>query len=130
MSSNLKTEISTSDFEADTTRSMSLNGKARVFRILDGTRIGLTMLALCVGIVVLGVSASAVDTYRDTHLPQEFMLPLWPEDFNLRPTVAMVACGSIVIAVNAIALLVSKVSQVSTDKSYTVTASAGISANQ
>ena len=56
----------------------------------------------------------ALMVYRETYLPEEFMLPLWPAKaaFNSNPTVAMVAAGTVIVAANSAVLLVSKVSVV------------------
>lgn len=117
MSTNLKTHVSASDFEADTVHSSSSfpsSRSARLFRVVDNARLALTVLALASGIVVLGVSADALMVYRETYLPEEFMLPLWPAKaaFNSNPTVAMVAAGTVIVAANSAVLLVSKVSVV------------------
>jgi hypothetical protein len=111
MTSHLKTQISSSDFEAETISPPSR--RARLFRLLETTRLALTLLSLAFGIVILGVSADALMVYQGTYLPEEFNLPLWPEAFNVNPTKAMVAAGTVVVASKTAVLLVSKVSVVS-----------------
>lgn len=107
MTSHLKTQVSSSDFEAETISPPST--RARIFRLLDATRVALTLLSLAFGIVILGVSANALMVYNDTHLGEEFNLPLWPLAMNVNPLVSMVAAGSVIVASKAVVLLVSKV---------------------
>lgn len=101
-----------SSFEVDS-QDLHLQSKVRTLRMLDGARIGLTILALAMGITILGVSADTLAVYDATHVPREFLLPLWPDSFNLRPTVALVVGSTIVLVANAVSLLFSKVHSVS-----------------
>ncbi|KAL2202033.1 hypothetical protein CC79DRAFT_1326229 [Sarocladium strictum] len=125
MSSHLKSQVSASDFEADTVHSAHgispTSRRARMFRLLDATRLTLTLVALACGIVILGVSADALMVYKGTHLPEEFNLPLWPQAFNVNPTVAMVAAGTVIVAANSAVLLVSKVSMLRSSVVLTTT---------
>lgn len=111
--SKLKTEVSATTFEAQS-RELELHSKIRACRYVEGGRVALTALALIAGITVLGLSADALKVYNETHVPPEYLLPLWPADFDLRPTVALVAGGSIVVAANVVSLLASKVQMVPT----------------
>ena len=77
-----------SDFESDSA-DLHHQSRAGLAHRLDGARVGLTLLALLAGITILGVSGNALAVYNGTHLPGDFLLPLWPDQFNLRPTVAL-----------------------------------------
>lgn len=101
-----------SSFEVDS-HDHHLQSKIRILELTDSVRIGLTLVALLMGITVLGVSADALAVYDTTHVPQTFLLPLWPDQFNLRPTVALVVGSAIVVLANAVSLLSSKVQSVS-----------------
>lgn len=107
-----KTTYQTSNFEVDTPAVPSF-GRLRALNFLDAARNGLTLLALCSSITILGVSADALAVYDQTHVRAEFMLPLWPDDFDLRPTTTLVACSAIVILANIVSLVGSKVGIVS-----------------
>ncbi|KAI0481062.1 hypothetical protein GGR56DRAFT_303302 [Xylariaceae sp. FL0804] len=107
-SSEQKTRIFTSDFEVDS-QGMAEQSYRRRVRLVDTARLGLTSLAFLCGLAVLGTSGDTLAVYRATHLPADFNLPLWPEHFNLRPTIALVAGGAVVVLSNALALLCSKV---------------------
>ncbi|OLN81791.1 hypothetical protein CCHL11_08924 [Colletotrichum chlorophyti] len=108
MSSEIKNNSQTSDFEIDA-EGVHPSTESHFLRIVDSARIGLTALALLAGITVLGVSADALAVYDATHTPQNYLLPLWPDAFDLRPTVALVVGSSIVIVANIASLLFSRV---------------------
>ncbi|KAI0166622.1 hypothetical protein GGR57DRAFT_447326 [Xylariaceae sp. FL1272] len=99
MSFENKAPVSTSDFEVDP-RDTLVERQKRKIRLCNSVRLGLTVLALLSGITILGTSANSIMVYNDTHLPSEYNLPLWPEQFDLRPTVALVAGSAFVVAVN------------------------------
>lgn len=101
-----------SSFEVDS-HDHHLQSKIRTLELTDNVRISLTLVALLMGITVLGVSADALAVYDATHVPGTFLLPLWPDQFNLRPTVALVVGSAIVVLANAVSLLFSKVQSVS-----------------
>jgi len=107
MPSVLKNEISLSEFEVDV-YDLKLQTKLRLIGIVHGLRVGLTVLALAAGIAILGLAADALAIYRQTHLPADFFLPLWPEDLDLRPAVALVAGGVVVAVANVVSLVFSK----------------------
>lgn len=108
--SKLKTEVTASDF---THESHSLDSKIRLANILDLANQALTILALVAGVSILGLSADALKTYNETHVPPEYLLPLWPEQLDLRGNVSLVACSAIVVAVSLVALASSRLSLVS-----------------
>ena len=82
-------------------------------RAIESTRLGLTVLALLSAITILATSADTLAVYNQTHLSEEFFLALWPSDFDIRPTTALVICGSIVILSSAVSLAASRVPAVS-----------------
>lgn len=83
-------------------------------RLVDSARIGLTGLALLCGLTILGTAADTLAIYNATHLSSDYHLPLWPDQFDLRPTVALVVGSTIVVIANIVSLLCSKVRVVST----------------
>ncbi|KAI6090368.1 hypothetical protein F4821DRAFT_29620 [Hypoxylon rubiginosum] len=78
-------------------------------RMVDAARVGLTLLSLLCGFTVLGTSADTLATYNSTHLTGDFHLPLWPDQFDLRPTIALVVGSCIVVLASVVSLLFSKV---------------------
>ncbi|KAK1701915.1 hypothetical protein BDP67DRAFT_423197 [Colletotrichum lupini] len=108
MSSDLKNVTQTSDFEVDSDDA-HYPPRARLLKTVDTARVSLTAVALLMSITILGTSADALAVYDATHVPAGFMLPLWPDAFDLRPTVALVVGSSIFIIVNLVSLLFSRV---------------------
>ncbi|KAJ2896611.1 hypothetical protein MKZ38_005401 [Zalerion maritima] len=109
MSSPNKQEPSTSGFESDA-QSIAIQPLARKLNLVESIRVGLTVVALCCGIIVLGVSAHTLSVYNWTNLPTDFLLPIWPENFDARPTVALVVGSTIIVVSNLVSLACSKVS--------------------
>ena len=114
MATDEKAQASGSEFETSSQDTqVASKSTPRALGLADKARVGLTVLSLCCGIAVLGASADALATYNATHLPAEFLLPLWPEEFDLRPTVALCVGGTIVTAANIVSLVSGKVKAVS-----------------
>ncbi|KAH6604265.1 hypothetical protein Trco_007711 [Trichoderma cornu-damae] len=124
MPSSLKNELSLSDFEVEA-QDLQLQSKLqselqselqsqrhRLISIVHGSRLALTALALAAGVAVLGVSANGLLVYRQTHLPDDFYLALWPSRFDLRPTAALVASGVVVVVSSIVSLLLGKIQAV------------------
>lgn len=122
--SSLKNELSSVDYEVeaqDAERHSQLQSKHRLLSIVHNSRIALTVLALAAGITILGVSANGLLVYHETYLPADFYLSLWPAQFDLRPTAALIAGGVIVTVANVVSLFFSKIQAVSTVSTCTCT---------
>jgi len=100
-----------SSFDAPT---LTPQRSSKMARVVESAGLGLTVLALLAAITVVVTAADALAVYNTTSLPSDHasLLPLWPADFNKRPSVALVACGSIVILASALSLIHSKVSSI------------------
>lgn len=83
--------------------------KAGVARIVESVGLGLTVLALLSSITIVGTAADTLGVYNKTTLGAEFPLSLWPRKFDLRPTVALVTCGVIIMLSSITFLIVNKV---------------------
>jgi hypothetical protein len=99
-----------SSFEAPT---LVQQKSTKMARVAESVGMGLTVLALLAGITTVVTAGDALAVYNTTSLPGEYLLPLWPADFNSRPSVALVVCGTIIILASAASLVHSKVSAVS-----------------
>lgn len=110
--SKLKTQLSASEFEVET-QQLDFQAKHRLYRVVDSTRVLLTTVALAASVAALGLSADSLLVYNNTHVPAEFLLPLWPEKFDLRPTHALIAGSTIIVIANGISLLASQINAVS-----------------
>ncbi|KAJ4304356.1 hypothetical protein N0V88_001969 [Collariella sp. IMI 366227] len=108
MEKSSRSQSSGSSFEAGS-YDPALQSKMRSVRMIDSARVGTTALALLMGLTVLGVSGNMLHVYQETHVASQFQLPLWPEQFNIRPTVSLVIGSTIVLVSNIIALCFSQV---------------------
>ncbi|KAI0383138.1 hypothetical protein F5Y04DRAFT_40187 [Hypomontagnella monticulosa] len=107
MSDN-KGQVSTSYSDVDP-QEFQYQKHMKQLRLVDSARIGLTAFSLLCGLTILGTSADTLAVYNNTHLSSDFHLPLWPDQFDLRPTVALVVGSTILVVANIVSLLSSKV---------------------
>lgn len=112
MSFEHKGPASASDYEVDP-RDLSYLRQQSMIRYLNSVRVGLAGLALLSGITILGTTANALMVYNNTHVSSDLHVALWPEEFDLRPAVALVVGSSIVILANLVTLVLSKAKVVS-----------------
>ncbi|KAK8066082.1 hypothetical protein PG997_012829 [Apiospora hydei] len=112
MANETKITASSSDFEVDP-RDLAYQGHVKSIRLVDSVRVGLTALALLCGITILGTSGDALMVYNTTNVPPNFQLSLWPRQFDLRPSVALVVGSAIVVLTNIVSLVFSKIKMVS-----------------
>lgn len=92
---------------------LEYQSRLKSLRLVDSVRIGLTGLSLLCALTVLGTAADSLAVYNTTHLPSEYSLPLWPDDFDLRPTIALVAGSVIIVLTSMVSLVFGKVQTVS-----------------
>lgn len=111
-----KPDPSACGFESD---AVSLAGRffSRKLDLIESVRQGLTVLALCCGITALTLAAHTLSVYTWTRLPDEYLLPLWPDRFDVRPTVALVVGSTVLVIANIISLVASKVTWMRSKKS-------------
>jgi len=103
-------EETNSEFETRNTR-VQKNGSTRA---LESVRLGLTLLGLLAGITIVGTAADTLMVYNTTTLAGEFTISVWPtpSEFDLRPTIALVTCGSIVLLASAVSIGLSKLQSI------------------
>lgn len=106
--SGLKNQLSVSDFEVEAA-SIETSSRIRTLRAVNALRSALTWLSIVLAVVVLGVSADALDTYYATSVGPEFLLQLWPGQFDVRPTQAFVAGSVVVLVANLVAQVVGEI---------------------
>jgi hypothetical protein len=102
-----------SDFQEFETRDVGLEKRQRTARVVESVRFAATLLALLAGLTILGTSADTLAVYNKTHLGEEFVISLWPAEFDIRPTTALVICSAIISLASTISLVVMKVPAVS-----------------
>ncbi|OWO98731.1 hypothetical protein B2J93_8483 [Marssonina coronariae] len=81
-------------------------------RLVESAGLGLTVLALASAVVIVGTAGDSLGVYHQTTLGPEFPLALWPRDFDLRPTVALVTGGTITLLSSAASLLAAKIASI------------------
>ncbi|KAI1378198.1 hypothetical protein F4677DRAFT_385860 [Hypoxylon crocopeplum] len=108
MSSDVKGQAPTTYSEFDP-HDLEYQRYTKKIRLVDGARIALTGLALLCALTILGTSADTLAVYNETHLSSDFHLPLWPDKFDIRPTIALVVGSSIVVIASIASLISSKV---------------------
>ncbi len=80
---------------------------ARRIRILDVTRLAITVLSIAAAAAVVGCEAHTLSVYNATNLDEAFFLPaIWPRDFDLRPTQGLVVGGAIALLMGLLYVLV------------------------
>lgn len=77
----------------------------RLLRIVDWSRIALALLLITAGSAAVGCEGHALYTYNSTHLSNEWFLPLWPQHFDLRPSVGILTGASVVIFTSCVYLM-------------------------
>lgn len=82
-------------------------------RRLNRVRSGLTFVILACAAAVTGCAAHAVSKYNGTHLSNQWWLPLWPQHFDLRPTIGILACGAIITFLSLVFLAIAVLPSVS-----------------
>ncbi|KAL1839114.1 hypothetical protein VTJ49DRAFT_1845 [Mycothermus thermophilus] len=98
-----RSNASTSSMEGDS-QDLHLQSKLRTIRMADASGAGAGLLALLTGMAVMGAAGDVLRVYEETHLPSEFWLPLWPEEMNSAPTIALVVAGAVVALANVVGL--------------------------
>ncbi|QSZ34973.1 hypothetical protein DSL72_007835 [Monilinia vaccinii-corymbosi] len=73
--------------------------------IAQHAHVAITAIGALFGLGIMATSADALRVFHATHLGSEFHLPLWPQSFDLAPTIAGVVCGALVVAMNCVALV-------------------------
>ncbi|KAJ0118434.1 hypothetical protein J7T55_009217 [Diaporthe amygdali] len=106
---SVKHQASSSTFEVESHSDHYLERQTKTFRIIEAARVSITALALLCGITIMGLSADAIRVYNATRLEGGPSLSLWPDSFDMQPTVALVVGSSLVTLANIAALLCSKV---------------------
>ena len=74
-------------------------------RSLHWVKLGLGLVILAAGTTVVGCQAHGLHYYNDTKGYEKWWLALWPENFDLRPTQALLS-GGIVIMISTLAFLI------------------------
>lgn len=94
------------------THDLAQRKNAQTKRLTEAMRLGLTVLTLLIGIMIMSTTADSIAVYKKTSLSEDYLLPLWPFDFNLGPNIAIMVAGVVVFLSSIISVAVNKVSAV------------------
>jgi len=83
-------------------------------RLIHWARLGLSILITAVSIAIIACEAVPLRHYKDTSKWASDDLPLWPLNFDLRPTVAALACGCVIVNLNLVYVVAALLPSVST----------------
>src|SRR5690625_100016 len=62
-------------------------------KILHWVKLGLSVVILGTATTVVGCEAHALRHYKETRNFEKWWLALWPQEFDLRPTMALLGAG-------------------------------------
>ncbi|KAK1835094.1 hypothetical protein QBC39DRAFT_327568 [Podospora conica] len=111
-----------SSFSGSSAHDAHLASKLRALTTVDNVRMATTALATLMGMTVLGVSGNTLAVYDHTKLPAGSSASallgggLWPTEFNIRPTVSLVAGAVFVVLAGIAGLVGGKVKAVRANK--------------
>lgn len=83
-------------------------------RLIHWARFGLSVLITIAAIAAVACEAVPLRHYNDTSKWSSDDLPLWPVNFDLRPTIAALACGCVITALNLVYVVAALLPSVST----------------
>ncbi|EXJ95075.1 hypothetical protein A1O1_00193 [Capronia coronata CBS 617.96] len=69
-------------------------------RLLGWVRLALSLLTIASAVAAAGSVGHVLHKYNSTHLGSKWHLSLWPQNVDLRPTLAVLACACIIAAVS------------------------------
>lgn len=108
-----------SDFaEFDSIDEENAAKSASLIAKLDKVRLGLTVLATLSAITVLGTAGDALSNYNKTTLGRDYIISIWPNEFDIRPTTALVVCSAVVLLTSLLSLAGFKVAAVSSIRKF------------
>ncbi len=64
--------------------------------------LGLTVLSLCLSIAIIGTAGRSLHVYYSEHSTNLWLLPVWPDHFDLRELQMLVGCAAAIVACNAV----------------------------
>ncbi|ESZ93715.1 hypothetical protein SBOR_5900 [Sclerotinia borealis F-4128] len=73
--------------------------------LLQHANTALTAISAVFGLIIMATAADTLSVYHSTHLGSEFHLPVWPQSFDIKPTIAGVVCGVLIFVMNSVALV-------------------------
>jgi hypothetical protein len=91
--------------EFEEIKGQNSSASLRKIRIIDWGRIVISLLLIAAGSAIVGSEGHAIYTYNSTHLSNEWFLPLWPQHFDLRPSIGTLVGGAVVVFTSCLYLI-------------------------
>ena len=92
----------------NTATSMQESAYLRRAKYLRWTRSLLSILVVSASAAAVGCTGNVLHRYNSTHLESKFHLPpLWPSAVDVRPTLAVLILGCLIVAISIVYLAVS-----------------------
>jgi hypothetical protein len=82
-------------------------------RVIHLTRLGLSALITTGAIAVIACEAQPLQHYKTTAQWASAGLALWPLNLDVRPTIAALACGCVIAALNLVYMVIASLPSVS-----------------
>ncbi|MCJ1430626.1 hypothetical protein MMC29_008544 [Sticta canariensis] len=73
-------------------------------KLLSSIRLATSLITLALSIAIIACADNSLRAYTSTNLGGEFFLPLWPMKVDLRPTRAVLACGTVILVSSVVYL--------------------------
>lgn len=70
-------------------------------------RIGIAAITLGTSVAIVACAGVALRAYSESHLEPEWLLPLWPQNVDLRPTKTVLGCGVSILVLSLVYLAAS-----------------------
>jgi hypothetical protein len=86
--------------------------------VLCVSRIALSILLVAAGAAIVGCEGHALQNFRATNLGAQFFLPLWPQNLDLKPTITLLAVGSVILTFNLVHLITAAIPYVCPSPHY------------
>lgn len=109
----MSTSSTTDSYHASYASDEAESSFLRRDRYLRVVRLGLAVLIFSLGVSIIGCEAAPLHHYRQTSIYEQAWLPLWPLNLDVRPTIAILACGCVVAALNLVYIVVALLPSVS-----------------
>ena len=109
----MSTSSTTGSYHASYASDEAESSFLRRDRYLRVVRLGLAALIFSLGVSIIGCEGVPLHHYRQTSVYEQAWLPLWPLNLDVRPTIAILACGCVVAALNLVYIVVALLPSVS-----------------
>lgn len=110
MSSTGSSLVGSNAFSSDMDESTFLKRN----RVLYWIQLGLSILIFVVAVAIIPCEAVPFQHYKSTTKWDTAGLVLWPQNFDIRPTVAAISCGCIIALLNITYVILALLPSVST----------------